>query len=507
MSYMGVDIGTTGCKAVAFSADGAELAGAYREYPLLADQPGWAELDPDRVCDDVFSVIRETAVAAASDPVRGLAVSSQGEAFTAVDANGAALSRAFVSSDVRSVDEIAPFAEIIPPRELYAITGHTGHPLFTLFKLLWLKKSRPEVWCRAARFLCFEDLLHLRLGLEPAISASLAGRTMLFDVCHGCWSKRVLDALELDAARLARPLMSGAPVGEIPDSVAQQLGLTERVMVVAGGHDQVCAALGAGVVRPGQGMYAAGTVECLCPIYTEPRFDDTLFDANLCCYPYTVPGLHATLAYNLTGGNLLKWFRDQWSAAEKEAAAKTGRPVYQLILDQLPEEPSGLLALPYFGPSGTPHFDPFARSAIVGLTLETTRAQVLKALLECISMEMQLNMDILRRADMVCERMVVTGGGARCRQWNQLRADIMGLPITRLKTGEAGCFGAAMLACAQDRDEPVTDVIERNVSYGETCEPNPNRAAWYSSQLDRYRRLYPALKPLLASNHAANGFL
>jgi len=182
MSYLGLDIGTTGCKAAVFDLEGRMLALAYREYPLLSPQPGWAEVDSARVCEDCCSAIREAAAACPGDPVRGLGISCQGEAFTAVGAGSELLANGMVSSDVRAVDVVTSFSRDFGAGRLYERTGHTPHPMFTVFKLLWLKQQRPDVFAKARKFLCFEDLFQQRLGLEPAISWPLAGRTMLFNV-------------------------------------------------------------------------------------------------------------------------------------------------------------------------------------------------------------------------------------------------------------------------------------------------------------------------------------
>ncbi len=210
MSYLGVDIGTTGCKAVAFDNGGRELAEAYREYPVSSPREGWAELDSERVIKLCLEAIRDAARGAGHDRARGLCVSSQGEAFTPVGRKGNILGNAMVSFDTRSSSAIDSFVRGFDRRRLYRITGHTAHPMFTLFKLLWLKKNRPGTWKTAARFHCFEDLLHLRLGLEPAMSWPLAGRTMLFNVLKHDWDGRILAAVGLSRRKLPRTLPAGA---------------------------------------------------------------------------------------------------------------------------------------------------------------------------------------------------------------------------------------------------------------------------------------------------------
>ena len=479
MAFLGVDIGTSGCKAVAFDAAGRTLAGAHRAYAVKSPAPGWMELDSMEVLDRCLEVIAEAA-AKAGEPVEALAVSSQGEAFTPLDAHGNCLADAMISSDSRAAGLAEEFAAEFGLERLYNITGHTPSPLFSLFKLLWLKRNRPEIWSRAARFLCFEDLLLWRLGVEPAMGWPLAGRTMLFDVRRHCWSQEILDALELDAAKLARPLASGTVAGEIPASVATGLGLGAGVKVVAGGHDQTIAALGVGVQAAGEAMYAAGSVECLCPVFPEPVLTPELRRNNLCCYDYSLPGRYCSVAYSLTGSNLLQYLVEQFGQQQP----------YELFLRQLPEEPTNLLALSYFTPSGTPYFDTQTPGAILGLRLTTQKGEIFKAFLEAVGLEMKLNLALLERSGVKTERLLATGGGARSPLLLQLKADILGKPITRLDVDEAGCRGAAALAAGDAWNPPSRA--------GAIVTPDPRRAELYNRKFAQYQEFYAGMKSLSA---------
>lgn len=494
MSYLGLDIGTTGCKAAVFDAEGRLLALAYREYPLLSPQPGWAEVDSSRVCRDCCSAIQEAVAATPGDPVRALSISCQGEAFTPVDSSGQFLGNGMVSSDARAVDIVNSFSRDFGAKRLYDLTGHTPHPMFTIFKLLWLRQHRPEVFAAAHRFLCFEDLFQQRLGLEPAISWPLAGRTMLFNVRTHQWDEEILRAVDLDPARLARPMPSGSVVGTIPRKIADELGLPNDVVVVAGGHDQPCGALGAGVVEPGVAMYASGTVECICPMFEQPCLDQRLFAANLCTYDFTIPDSYTTVLFSLTGGNLLRWFRDQWGQPEVAEAARSGTDPYELLTRAMAAEPTDLLVLPYFTPSGTPYFDAQTPGAILGLRLSTTRGQVLRALVEGVAMEMRLNLQILQESGLAVRQLRAIGGGAKSAALVQLKADVLNRPITTLAVTEAGCLGVALLACAAHTSSSPRELVAKWVKTGPAVEPDPRHAAYYDARFAAYRELYPAIR-------------
>ncbi len=494
MSYLGIDIGTTGCKAGGFSGEGQLLSLAYREYPLLSPEKGWAELDSLRVIQACLDVVREAAAKCPGDPVRAIGITCQGEAFTPVSRDGCYLGNGMVSSDTRAASIAANWSHDFGVERLYGLTGHTPHPMFTLFKLLWLRDHRPDVWSRTAKFYCFEELLQARLGLEPAISWPLAGRTMLFNVRSHQWEQEILSAVGLEQARLAPPVASGTVVGEVAVNVAAELGLPRGVKVVAGGHDQPCGALGAGVVEPGAAMYATGTVECICPAFAEPIFAENLLQNNLCTYDHAVPGMYTTVAFSLTGGNLLRWFRDQWGRIEQEEARRTGADPYDLLLREMPSEPTDLTVLPYFTPSGTPYFDAEVPGAILGLRLSTTRGQVLRALLEGVALEMRLNVEILNRAGLHIREFRAIGGGAKNPALTQLKADVLDRPITTLAVTEAGCLGVALLACAADTGARRQDLVGRWVKTQQVVEPDPARAAVYREKSQVYQSLYPWMR-------------
>lgn len=489
MNYLGIDIGTGGCKAVVFDASGRQMAAGSGDYQVHFTSDGGAELNSDEVMEKCLAAISACAQQVPPRSIGALCIASQGEAFTAIDREGKALCAAMVSSDTRAEEFAREWPDRFGAERLYQITGHTAHPLFTLFKLLWLRERQPEVWVKSAKFLCFEDLLQLRLGLEPGISWPLAGRTMLFDVRRHGWSGEILDAVGVSAEQLARPLASGTVAGAVAPDMARALGLSEDVLVVAGGHDQVCGALGAGITEAGVAMCGAGTVECVTPAFSKPVFSEELRRNNLCTYDHTAPGLYATLAYSLTGGNILTWFRDEFAPGQ----------TCEELLTSVAAEPSSLQVLPYWTPSGTPYFDRLTPGAIVGLRLTTKRGEILRALLEGVAMEMRLNLAILKDCGCQIDELRAIGGGAKSRWWVQMKADVLGCRVTTLEGSESGCLGAAMLACAAHTQIPVHKLARHWVITKETFQPCPQRAHFYDAKFVRYREMQASLRKLFAS--------
>ena len=496
MSYLGLDIGTGGCKAVVFDNKGKELAASFREYPVVHPMPDYAEIDSDDVIAKCFEVIAEVNTKI-SAPVESMCISSQGEAFTPLNKDGKTLGNAMVSSDSRARGITSDWSNDFGIEKIYKITGHTPHPLFTLFKILWIKEKQPDVWKNANLFLCFEDLFHYRVGLEPKISWSLAGRTMLFDVLKHVWNSEILEKVGLSPGKLAIPAAPGEITGLITLDHGAKLGFKNTVTIVAGGHDQTCAALGAGVIEPGMCMYATGSVECFCPILEKPSFSIELQRNNLCCYDYTIKGRYTSVAYSLTGGNILRWFRDEFGQSEKDEAGRSGQNIYSLLLNSMPSSPTGLLVLPYFSATGTPYFDTNAKGVIIGLQLTTTRGEIIKALLEGVALEMKLNLQLMEKSGMKIDTLIATGGGTRNKSWTQLKADVLNKKILVRNVAEAGCYGAAMLACSTAEKIPVEKLLRQNNIKSEVFTPDSGNAAVYDSKYETYRKLYPGLKSLM----------
>ncbi len=498
MSFLGIDVGTTGCKAVAFDEDGRLLAAAYREYPLHFPRPGWIELDSNRVMKSVRETVRETAAKTRKDPVRALAVSAQGEAVTPVGKDGKYLHNAIVTFDARTAPLVGWWDKRIPRRRLYEISGMPLHGMYTASKILWWKRERPDVFRRAARFLCCEDLLFQALGLEPAIDASLASRTMLYDIDRGTWSPELLKIAGIEEGRLAKVLPSGTVVGEVGGKAAREFGLPRGAAAVTGGHDQPCGALGAGVVEDRVGMYATGTVECITPAFKKRVVHQGLIENNIACYPHVVPGLFVALTFNFTGGSLLRWYRDTFAGEEKALAGKSGRDVYDLIVGQAAKEPTPLFVLPHFTSTGTPHFDTNSRGVIAGLRLSTTKGEVVRALLEGVTYEMALNARLLEECGARIDSFRAIGGGAKSPFWMQLKADLLGKPVAALRASEAACLGAAILAAAATgRFSDPAEAALRIAKVERTYEPDPKRARIYRERFDLYRQVYPTMKGLL----------
>jgi len=495
---IGLDIGTSGCKAIVLDSTGAQISAASREYPIDIPQPTWAEQDAELVWTRAREALSEAIAAAGRDEsVAALGLSVQGEAVIPVDGHGNALRPAILGMDTRTGEQNRWLADHLGAEYLFERTGMPIHTVNTLPKLLWLKEHAPEIWRHAHRFLLYEDFLINKMTGAAAISRCLASRTQAYDLLDDGWSPRILNAIELDPDRLATVHPSGTGVGRMHAALARELGLDKPPLVVTGGHDQACGALGAGLTRPELAEVSTGTAEVVELAMAAPALNDVLRRGNISVYAHVVPGLYLAMVLNQSGGLVLRWYRDTFCQAEVLRAEREGASAYDLILADAPTDPSPVIVLPHLSGSGTPWFDTASKGAILGLTFGTTRRDIAKAILEGLTFELRVNLDLLRQGGVVINELRAIGGGARSELWLQLKADILGVPVVAPEVTEAACLGAALLAGVGAGVYP--DAVQAAASVfkpARTYRPNPERQELYNRRYEVYRSVYPAVAPI-----------
>lgn len=487
MSLLGIDLGTTGCKAGAFSLDGVCIAQAYREYDMRHPQPGWYELDSHDVWAKTRQVIAEVAVQTRVDPVSALSVSSFGEAFVPVTRDRTILDNSILSMDNRGQEHIDRLLNTFDHKTFYAINPNLLGPNYSMPKLLWLKEHRSEVYQQADCFLHWADFVAFMLGSDPATNNSHASRTLLFDLARNDWSDELLAWSGIPRHKLAPVVPGGTVTGMIAAYMAVELGLPDMVQLVAGGHDQCCNALGCGGISPGVAVYGMGSFDCLTPIFAEPNDLQAMRRRHLNVEHHLLPGLYVSFLYN-QAGLLIKWFRDTFA---------TPTTPYEQLLAEMPSAPTRLLVLPHFDPP--PHHSADTAGIIVGLKTHTTRGEILKALQEGIALYFVEGIHALHDMGIDTAELIASGGGAKSNAGLQLRADILGIPIVRPRITEGSVLGAAMnagigtgLFTAQ---EAVTLFVKREHCF----VPDKTRHDAYRTKHALYRQLEPALQPILSS--------
>lgn len=499
MSVIGLDIGTTGCKAIIFSDEWEILSQAKREYSILTPKPHWAEQDAEQVWNLAVESLTEAVKQNKAAPPKALALSVQGEAVIPVDKNGKPLRNAILGMDTRTTAENQWLTETLDSEALFHQTGMPMHTMNTITKLLWLKKNEPELWSSADQFLLYEDYFLRRLGDKAVISHCLASRTQMYDLQTGSWAENILDKCEIDKSLLAELSPdTGGIVGTINKSTAGLLGLENEIALVGGGHDQACASLGSGVIQPGLAMVSTGTAEVVEVAMASPVLNESLRLGNISIYRHVIPDMYLAMTLNHSGGLLLRWFRDTLCRQKCASAAETGKDPYDLILADSTRGPTNLMVLPHFAGAGTPLLDTTSKGAILGVTFATTQADIAKAILEGLTFELRVNLDLLRDAGITIDELHAVGGGAKSGLWLQLKADICKTPLRIPKVTEAACLGAAILASVAVGIYPnVHSAVKQSVKLKERIKPDLQNSAGYEKRYKIYQKLYRQLIPLL----------
>jgi xylulokinase len=497
MGLLGLDIGTSGCKATVIDYEGRVLGGAYREYSLSAPQAGWQELDPDTVWRSVKEIVAESLAGYRGEGIKAISVSSFGESVTPIDRNGKVLHNAIIYIDRRGQEEAEFLKRSLGFQRILEITGASVHPMYAINKIMWLKKHRPEIYAETWKFLLFADFILFMLGAKPHTDYSLAARTMAFDVIGKTWSREILDAAGVEEGKLGEPVQSGTIVGEVNPSIARELGLPAGVILVAGGHDQPCAALGAGVITGGIAVDGLGTTECVTPAFPNPTISTAMAKSSFACVPHVVKDMYVTYAFTFTSGSLLRWYRDNFGQDCREEAERTGSSAYEVLIGRATKGPSSLYVLPHFAGAATPYMDTLSTGAILGLRIDTKGEDIVKAILEGITFEMMVNLERLDAAGVRVDELRAVGGLAKSEEFLQLKADMMGRRVTTLDVSEAGTMGVAILAgTASGAYRSVEDAVALLVKKKREFVPDERIHAVYAEKFETYKRIYPAMRSI-----------
>lgn len=498
MSLLGIDVGTSGCKAVLFSEAGRPLASAYEEYDPRRPRPGWAELDSARVWGIIKRAIAKAARGASSDPVEALAVSSLGEAVVPVSRDRRILGPSILNFDARGAEYLDGRYRSVSDERLYGINGNPLGNNYSLTKLMWIKRHRPELYRRVDYFLHWSGFVSFMLGAEPVVDYSLANRTLLFDLELRDWSDYLIDAFALDREKLPRALPSGIAIGAVSRGIAEELGLPANIPIVSGAHDQCANGVGCGVIEPGRAMYGMGTFLCMMPVFDRRLDTAAMLARGLNTEHHAVAGRFVSFIYN-QGGALVKWYRDTFAAVERRQAEGTSRDIYQALISEIPATPSKVIVLPYFTATGPPKFIENSSGVITGLRLETSRGEILKGILEGTTFYLRECFESLPGVGMEIGDFRVVGGGSKSDAWIQISADILGRPFVRVAAAEAGALGAAIIAgTGSGRFLSPRAGVEAMVKLERTFYPDPQRRLRYDERFAAYRRLHPLLADYLS---------
>ncbi len=501
MSLLGIDVGTTGCKAAIFSTDGRMLASAYEEYDVCRPQPGWAELDTLAVWEKVRETVRAAALQSAADPVTALAVSSLGEAVVPVTSDRRILGPSILNFDSRGEEYLRRLGTTIDNESLYHINGNTLGNQYSLTKLKWIKDHEPELYRRTCKFLHWSGFVAFMLGADPFLDYSLANRTLLFDIDREAWSDRLLTCSGLDLEKLPELAPSGVAVGNLSGGAASDLGLPPGITIVTGAHDQCANAVGCGVIAEGHAVYGMGTYICITPVFSARLNPALMIRRGLNTEHHAAPKRYVCFIYN-PGGALFKWFRDTFAGEEHRRARAAGVDSYSILTSEMPAGPSSVIVLPHFAPTGPPGFITDSCGVMTGLHLDTLRGDILKGILEGTTYYLKECVDALPPTGIgICDYRAV-GGGSKSDAWVQICADILGRPFVRPVVTEAGALGAAIMAgVGSGVFTDYETAVQAMVKLDRRFDPDPTRQQLYRERFETYKGLYPITERYLRDLH------
>ncbi|MBE5795629.1 MAG: xylulokinase [Clostridiales bacterium] len=498
MEYLlGVDLGTSGTKTVLFDVNGQAIASETIEYPLHQPQNGWAEQAPedwwDAARNTIRSVIEQSGVDAAD--IKGLGISGQMHGLVLLDADGNVLREAILWCDGRTQDECDEITNTIGRERLIQITANPALTGFTAGKILWVRKHEPELWAKVRHILLPKDYVRFKLTGEYASEMSDASGTNLLDVPNRCWSKEILDALNIDDNLMPRLTESSDVAGYITSEAAQMTGLVPGTPVAGGAGDNAAAAVGTGVVVEGKAFTTIGTSGVVFAHSDKVQIDPQGRVHTFCA---AVPGAYTVMSCTLAAGLSLKWYRDTFCQAEIDAAKEMDTDPYILMNQQAEKSPIGanrLIFLPYLMGERSPLLDSNARGAFIGLSAIHTRKDLLRAVMEGVTYSQRQNLDVLRQMHVAPETMLACGGGAKSPFWRKMMADVFNMPVKTVKNTEGPALGAAILAGVaagiyKDIPSACAQVIREN----EPLTPGTAEHNAYERVYSVYESLYPALK-------------
>ena len=481
MNYLSIDVGTTGCKCQLFSEKGEILKYLFSEYDFRQID-GLHYVDIHAIEAHLRSMISDIS---SQFDVTSVCVSSLGESFVLLDENDGVLFYPMLYTDPRGEREAQEIAATVGEEKAFLITGVIPHSMYSLSKLLWIKKNKPEIFEKASKVMLMGDYIGYLLTGERVIDYALASRTGAFDIKKMQFSKEILDAFDIDPNLFSCPKRAGSIVGR----VKREWGID--AVLVLGSHDQICTSLGAGVLQAGDAVDGMGTVECITTLFDKKPEDVQMGQQGYPCVPYPVSGLYCTYILNYSCGSTVNWLRKKIMHGYKGDE----QDFFTYMEKQMRDEPTGILTLPYFSGASTPYQDLNAKGAMLDLTTDTRDCDLYRAIMEGTAFEMRLNTETVEQYAVTVRNTVATGGGANSGKWLQIKADIQNIPIKTLRSSEGGLCGCAMLqAVALKGAKDLYEARDIFVRYKEEFTPDQSMHHAYEEYYQKYKKLYHTLK-------------
>ncbi len=498
MKYLlGIDIGTSGTKTVLFDRGGNPISSSTAEYPLYQPEIGWAEQDPldwwNAVCITINQVIKDSNINPES--ISGIGLSGQMHGLVMLDGDGNVLRKSIIWCDQRTAKECVEITEKVGEKRLIDITANPALTGFTASKILWVRNNEPEIYEKCRKILLPKDYIRYMLTGEFATEVSDASGMQLLDIKNRCWSKEVLNALDIPIEYLGDVHESIVVSGKVHKKAAEVTGLKENTPVVGGAGDQAAGAIGNGIIKSGQISSTIGTSGVVFAHLDEPIIDEKGRVHTFC---HAVPGAWHMMGVTQGAGLSLKWFRDNFCTNEIELAKGMGINPYVLMTKEAEKVPAGsrgVIYLPYLMGERTPHLNPKAKGVFFGLSAAHTKNEMLRAVIEGVSYSLLDCMEIIKDTGMNPTNVMVSGGGGKSELWRQILADMFNCKVSTNKSLEGPALGVALLAGVgtgvyKDIDEACSIAISENsVQF-----PKEENSLVYKRYYEIYKKIYDDLK-------------
>lgn len=496
---IGVDVGTSATKVVAFDIFGKILAEYSEEYPLYQPHNGWAEQDPDDWVNATIKGLKNVISKVQHKEVVGIGVSGQMHGLVVLDKDMRPLRRSIIWCDQRTVNECNEITEKVGKNRLLEITCSPALTGFTASKLMWVKNNEPDIYAKCRHILLPKDYVRYRLTEKLYMDFSDASGTQLFDIKNRCWSEEVCSSLGIDMSLLPKLCNSCDSCGNVTEQMALEIGLKSCCPVAAGAGDNASAAIGCGTVNAGSAFATIGTSGVVFAPIDEMK-QDSLGRIHTFCS--AVPNQWHVMGVTQAAGFSLKWVKENLCADIIERAAKNGESSYALIdkaASEIPIGSNGVMYLPYLMGERTPHLDPFARGAFVGLSGANNRNDMLRATLEGVSFSLKDCLTIFSELNVLPQKITLCGGGAQSQLWRNILTDVFGTTTCTGSSTESCALGAAILAgVASGVYDTICDGCGKALSENNELLPNQKNVIVYEQFYNIYRKAYPALKELSA---------
>ena len=484
MLYIGIDLGTSAVKLLLMDGEGNIHKIVSKEYPLYFPHPGWSEQKPEDWYEQTMAGIKELLAEADKSQVAGISFGGQMHGLVILDKEDRVIRPAILWNDGRTFEECGYLNEVIGKEKLSEYTANISFTGFTAPKLLWVKNKEPENFARMEKIMLPKDYLAYKLTGVHCTDVSDASGMLLFDVKNRCWSKEMCEICQVREEQLAICYESYEAVGTLLPEIAEELGLPHTVKVAAGAGDNAAAAVGTGTVGDGMCNISLGTSGTI--FISSKNFG---VDKHNALHSFA----HADGSYHLMGCMLSaascnKWWMDEIIGTKNYAEE-------QRVIEKLGE--NHVYFLPYLMGERSPHNNPNARGTFIGMTMDTTRADMTQAVLEGVAFALRDSLEVAKSLGIQIERTKICGGGAKSPLWKKIIANVLNLKVDVIESEEGPGYGAAMLAAvAYGEYDSVQEMAEKLVKVVDTVEPDAELAAKYEERYQQFKQIYPALKPV-----------